>query len=55
MLRSFSQDERGATTTEYVVVLSLVTVVAGIALVLVGPTLVRSFEWQVMVLGLPIP
>lgn len=48
-------DERGLASVEYVIVLVAVTLGAALLLAAMGPTLIRSFEWQVAVLGLPIP
>ena len=47
--------ERGTVSVEYVVLLSVVTLVIALGTVSLGPTLRDGFEWQVAVLGLPFP
>jgi hypothetical protein len=47
--------ERGAVFAEYVVVLSLVSLGCALAIVSLGPLLVRSFLVQQAVLLLPLP
>lgn len=50
-----ASDERGLASVEYVVIFAAVTLGAALILAGLGPTLIRSFEWQVAVLGLPVP
>lgn len=48
-------DERGLASVEYVILLVAVTLGAALLVAAMGPQVIRSFEWQVAVLGLPIP
>lgn len=48
-------DDRGLASVEYVILLVAVTLGAALLIAAMGPGLLRSFEWQVAVLGLPIP
>lgn len=48
-------DERGAVSTEYVVLLGTVGLVVVFSLVAVGPTLVRDYEFTRTYLAAPIP
>lgn len=54
-LARLASDERGLASVEYLVIFVAVTLGAALILAGLGPTLIRSFEWQVAVLGLPVP
>ena len=48
-------DDRGGVFAEYVVVLSVVSVVCGLAILGIGVSLARLFAFQQMWLTLPFP
>jgi len=50
-----SRDERGLASIEYVIVLVAVSLGVAASLVVIGSTVVDSFDWQVSILGLPVP
>lgn len=52
---SLVADERGLASVEYVILLVTVTLGSALLIAAIGPTLIRAFEWQVAVLGLPVP
>jgi Flp pilus assembly pilin Flp len=53
--RLLTRDERGAVSTEYVVLMGAVGIGVVFALVAVGPTLVRDFQSTRTVIAAPIP
>jgi Flp pilus assembly pilin Flp len=53
--RLLTRDERGAVSTEYVVLMGAVGVGVVFALVAVGPTLVKDFQSTRTVIAAPIP
>jgi len=50
-----TRDERGAVSTEYVVLMGAVGIGVVFALVAVGPTLVKDFQSTRTVIAAPIP
>lgn len=54
-LRQHLRDERGAVSTEYVVLMSAVGLVVLLALVAIGPGLVKDFETTRTVIAAPFP
>jgi Flp pilus assembly pilin Flp len=50
-----TRDERGAVSTEYVVLMGAVGIGVVFALVAVGPTLVKDFQTTRTVIAAPIP
>jgi Flp pilus assembly pilin Flp len=53
--RGAARDERGTATVEYVVILVSVALLCVLAMVGLGPPLVRAFQAQVTWLLLPFP
>jgi Flp pilus assembly pilin Flp len=53
--RLLTRDERGAVSTEYVVLMGAVGIGVVFALVAVGPTLVKDFQSTRTVIAAPIP
>lgn len=54
-LRQLAGDQRGAVSTEYVVLMGAVGLVVVFALVAVGPVLVKDFETTRTVIAAPFP
>ncbi len=50
-----TRDERGAVSTEYVVLMGAVGIGVVFALVAVGPTLVKDFQSTRTVIAAPVP